>query len=608
MTILEMSLGGALMIAAILVLRRALLHRLPKWTFLLLWAVALCRLLIPFTLPSQFSVFNGAAWVAQAFEKTEKNLDPPSDILEPVWIPDITMQGTFHEDDWTPPAAMAPDTTEKKPVSPVTAIYLTGAFLCGLFFAVAYLWGLRRFHEAELAEQDFIDYWQKEHHTLFPVQIKTCPAINAPLVYGLFRPVVLLPENTDWTDEGQLTFILTHEYIHIRRGDLGWKLLLTVALCLHWFNPLVWAMYFRANQDLELACDEQVVRKLGLNNRKGYAYSLLAAAESGFSPLCLTYTTKNHMEERIRAIMKMKKTSIAAILAAALLVTGVSAVFATSQTPEPKNIDDLPKAVMSDADPKSTAQTPTPTPAVTEPPKTIDRVHPITDTPAQTTEPVVDPVEPVVDPVEPVVDPVAESEVSEPAAVVLENRWNIPADPIPEGTEIFVSSMEEAEEIMEYLAEVRGITDNRDIGISWYVDGTNRISVRAHYDYTNWVKEVQARVPDGVYPVNSKGESYGRTGDGSIVGHSPDLVEVMATNGTYGYMPYNEVRYGDEGTYPVYDVDRNNIIGYFEIGNGRNSDMTQEEQLEMVEKEFKKLGWSETEIAKGLEDYKKSID
>ena len=76
MTILEMSLGGALMIATILVLRRALLHRLPKWTFLLLWAVALCRLLIPFTLPSQFSVFNGAAWVAQAFEKAEKPLDP----------------------------------------------------------------------------------------------------------------------------------------------------------------------------------------------------------------------------------------------------------------------------------------------------------------------------------------------------------------------------------------------------------------------------------------------------------------------------------------------------------------------------------------------------
>ncbi len=71
MTILEMSAGGSLLIAVILLLRRAALFRLPKWSFLLLWAAALCRLLIPFSVPSQFSVYNGAAWFSQAAEQEE---------------------------------------------------------------------------------------------------------------------------------------------------------------------------------------------------------------------------------------------------------------------------------------------------------------------------------------------------------------------------------------------------------------------------------------------------------------------------------------------------------------------------------------------------------
>lgn len=385
MTIVEMSAGGAVLIAVILLLRRCLLNRLPKWTFLLLWAVALCRLLVPFTLPSQLSVYTGAARIAQAVQ-----VEAPSEEHLPVLTPPVTVPGTFQGEGWTAPASPAP-APEPEPLSPLAVVWLTGTALCGVFFGAAYLWTLRRFWDAVPAEAEFLTHWREEHPTLRPVQVKTCGAVNAPVAYGLIRPVILLPENTDWSDEGQLAYILTHEYVHIRRGDLLWKLLLTAALCVHWFNPLVWVMYFRANRDLELACDEAVVRTLGLDSRKGYAYALLSAAESGFSPLCLTYTTKNHMEERIRAIMKMKKKSVAAILAAALLVAGVTAVFATSKAPEPKDISDLPPAVMTNTDPK-----PAPggksapddrvhpaDPADTSTPD-VSRVHPITGQPAGT--------------------------------------------------------------------------------------------------------------------------------------------------------------------------------------------------------------------------------
>lgn len=305
MTVLDMSLGGGVLIAVILVLRRGLLYRLPKWTFLLLWTVALCRLLIPFAVPSPLSVHTGAAWVVRLLKQEDIPLTPAFSVPLP----------------------------ETEPVPLLNAVWLTGTALCGLFFTVACLWSLRRFRDAVPAGSDFVRRWQAAHPTRFPVQIKISETVSAPLAYGLLRPVVLLPGDTDWSDENQLTYVLTHEYIHIRRGDLFWKTLLTAALCVHWFNPLMWIMYLRANQDLELACDEAVVRTLGLGSRKGYACALLAAAESGFLPLCITYTTKNHMEERIIAIMKIKKPSVLSFILALTLIVGVTTAFATSVSP-----------------------------------------------------------------------------------------------------------------------------------------------------------------------------------------------------------------------------------------------------------------------------------
>lgn len=626
MTLLNMSLGGGVLIAVILVLRRALLHRLPKWTFLLLWGAALCRLLVPFTLPSQLSVYTGAAWIAEAVRPVEETPAPV-----PVPAPDLPFiiwedsPDTLREDSWTPPAVPMPSEPRREPLSLLAAVWLTGTVLYGVFFGAAYLWTLRRFWDAVPAEAEFLRRWREEHPTLRPVQVRTCGAVNAPVAYGLIRPVILLPENTNWTDEDQLTYILTHEYVHICRGDLLWKLLLTAALCLHWVNPLVWVMYFRANRDLELACDEAVVRTLGLDSRKGYAYALLSAAESGFSPLCLTYTTKNHMEERIRAIMKMKKKSVAAILAALTLTAGVTAVFATSKAPEPNEIDDLPQAVMSDTVPKpalgdksnpgdrvhpaASEDISTPvTPADTSVPD--DRVHPVTQ--GDTSTPVSDRVHPVTgQPGEPTAD--ASQEPTD-----LNNRWNVPADPIPEMTEIRVETEEELKELRQYLTQMRGI---REGDMAEGVIGTGGYVILITYEQT----EREERLANG-YPVNSKGETYGNSRDSSVMGYEPDLIAVQTTSGKGGYAFLKEIRYGDyqgetetlEGrlafgewkkTQPshrlvkVYDADRNNIIGYFPVGNGM-ANVSDSEELEMIATQLRNWGLSEERVAEELGYYK----
>lgn len=634
MTLLNMSLGGGVLIGVILVLRRALLHRLPKWTFLLLWGAALCRLLVPFTLPSQLSVYTGAAWIAEAVRPVEETPAPV-----PVPAPDLPFiiwedsPDTLREDSWTPPAVPVPSEPRREPLSLLAAVWLTGTALCGVFFGAAYLWTLRRFWDAVPAEAEFLRRWREEHPTLRPVQVRTCGAVNAPVAYGLIRPVILLPENTNWTDEDQLTYILTHEYVHICRGDLLWKLLLTAALCLHWVNPLVWVMYFRANRDLELACDEAVVRTLGLDSRKGYAYALLSAAESVFSPLCLTYTTKNHMEERIRAIMKMKKKSVAAILAALTLTAGVTAVFATSKAP--LDVDKLPSAVQTS---QGSAADPSPKPAPGDKSAPADRVHPAASedistpvTPADTSVPD-DRVHPVTQgdtstPVSDRVHPVT-GQPGEPTADAsqeptdLNNRWNVPADPIPEGTEFTVATVDEMNELCDYLHNVRGIK-NADIAVTRHKDGSCTVSVA--YYMTKQEEEAKKRLANG-YPVNSKGQTYGFALDSQFVGEHPDLVAVEATNGKSGYILWGEYRYlgytgrtetaedmmafiawqetqPDLRVIPVYDVNRDNLIGYYEINLSNDKEFS-EDELKWLEDGLRRAGIKEEDIAREIEKHR----
>ena len=155
--------------------------------------------------------------------------------------------------------------------------------------------------------------------------------ISSPLTFGVLRPVILVPKKTDWTDETALRYVLEHEFVHIQRFDVLSKLLLIAAVCVHWFNPLVWVMYVLANRDLELSCDETVLRRFGGDVRAAYARVLIRmeAARGGFAPLC-NHFGKNAIEERITAIMKTKRITIVSLGLAALLVAGTVTVFATS--------------------------------------------------------------------------------------------------------------------------------------------------------------------------------------------------------------------------------------------------------------------------------------
>ena len=317
MSLLQMSFSGAVFITAVVMIRAAAINKLPKKTFLVLWELVMVRLLIPFSIPSVFSVYTLVTHGLSSAALPEVTTDYNMPAVEGVFAATGGME--------QPPADILSS------VSLWFIVWCAGMIPAALFFVISYLRCLMEFRTALPVRSHYVEKWLEQHPLKRPVLVRQSDRISTPLTYGILRPVILMPKKTDWKNEKQLQYILTHEYVHIYRYDTVTKLLAACALCVHWFNPFVWVMYRLFNRDIELACDESVIRQFGEKSKSAYSLMLvnMEAAKSGLLPFCNNFS-KNAVEERITAIMKMKKTSLFAICIAAMLIVGVTTTFATS--------------------------------------------------------------------------------------------------------------------------------------------------------------------------------------------------------------------------------------------------------------------------------------
>lgn len=353
MALLQMSISASVFILVVILLRFLFVHKLPKKTFMVLWGVALIQLLAPVSVQSPFSIFT-------AVDKVNRMFAGPA----PEWIstPGSTTSSSSEMAGVTP-SLTEPLTTPITPlntateVSPIVWLWLVGLTLCVLFFIIPHMKYRRIYKTAMPLQNDFIRKWQQSNPLWRDVQIKQLDTILTPLTYGIIRPIVLLPKGLADDDEHRLALILAHEYTHIRRFDTLTKWLLATGICVHWFNPLVWGMYMLANRDIELSCDETVIRKFGENTKSTYARALVHLEEKklGLSPMISSFS-KNSTEERIVAIMKTKKLTMAKLLLAIGLVVSVVIIFATTASDKTKAAagGDKPIAAPSIA-PSSTA-------------------------------------------------------------------------------------------------------------------------------------------------------------------------------------------------------------------------------------------------------------
>lgn len=316
MSIIQMSISGGAMIIVAALIRTLFYHRLPKRAFTILWAAAAIRLLIPYSLPCSFSIFSLWGEEEKAYQATATS---PA-----VYKYDFSLKSAFY-------GARAEDI--------LTVIWIIGILLCAAFFIYSYVKSVRRFRESLPFSSGFVKEFLASHSLSRKISVRCSDRISAPLTYGIFRPAILIPKKLQQIGSEDLEFVLTHEYIHIRRFDALFKLVLTAVLCLHWFNPAVWLMYILANRDIEISCDYGVIHMLGESKKEAYALSLIHMEESksGLYPLVNHYG-KNPVKERIVAIMKFKKNAWWAAAIAACLVIGSAAVFATTAETSGTNV------------------------------------------------------------------------------------------------------------------------------------------------------------------------------------------------------------------------------------------------------------------------------
>ena len=316
MSLLHMSFAGAVMILVVTVIRALVIYRVPKKTFMVLWGITLARLLIPFSAPSAFSVYTFLG-------KKEPVISNVGDTAVTTFGPAI-QEGQM---------TTAPNYISHSEVAvPIWAIiWAIGALICAVVFSITYWKCYKEFQTSLPIDNDFTRNWLSSHHIKRSIQIRQSELVSAPLTFGILRPVILMPKTTDWNDEKTLQYVLEHEFVHIRRFDTITKLILLIALCVHWFNPFVWVMYVLANRDIELSCDETVLHVFGENTKASYARTLIGMEEikSGITPLCNNFS-KNALEERMTAIMKTKKSTVLSIALAVLIVAGTATAFATS--------------------------------------------------------------------------------------------------------------------------------------------------------------------------------------------------------------------------------------------------------------------------------------
>lgn len=323
MSLLEMSFSGAFMIIAIVIVRALAVNRLPKRTFLILWELVLLRLLVPFSIPS----------VLSAYSLINRNM-PVRNV-----VPEAPVADTIPQEAAVPVKiyeGVAPAMQNEGPdISIWLIVWMVGMLLCAGYFLISYFRCRREFQTSLPVRNEYVNEWLKQHQLKRTIKIRKSDRISAPLTYGVISPVILLPKKTDWENRHQLQYVLMHEYIHIRRFDAVYKLVATLALCIHWFNPLVWTMYILYNRDIELACDENVVRQFGDGSKSTYARTLITMEEtrSGLTPLYNNFS-KNAIEERITAIMKTKKLTIGLITVSAVVIIAIVVLFATSAESE----------------------------------------------------------------------------------------------------------------------------------------------------------------------------------------------------------------------------------------------------------------------------------
>ena len=301
--ILNASIAASWMVLAVIVMR-FLLKKAPRWTHVALWGLVAVRLLLPFSIESAFSLIPSTQTVPQEILVYEGEKLQNTAFLDIVSNPAFSQSVTVE----------VGETVDRVQISLVqmTPIWILGMVALLIYTVISY-WRLRRKVSEAVILRDNI--FQSEN-------------VASPFVLGLFRPRIYLPYNMDGQD---LSHVVAHEQAHIRRRDHWWKPLGFLLLTIHWFNPLMWLAYVLLCRDIELACDEKVIKELGNEQRADYTQALVACSVNRrMIAACPLAFGEVGVKERVKSVMNYKKPAFWVVVLAVIACVVVAVCFLTN--------------------------------------------------------------------------------------------------------------------------------------------------------------------------------------------------------------------------------------------------------------------------------------
>ncbi len=338
--VLNMSITASVATVLIIFIRWIFGNRLPKIFNYVLWAIVLVRLLIPFSLPSMFSIFNAIPVPETIMSQSQQYNGASNNIPYSTDYVSIPQENTVSDalnnvnDSFpavTPEASVDP---MKVIIYVISWIWLAGTVGLLSFSIFAYFRASLRLKEAVLYNQkDLIFQCSRKLKLNRNVQVYTSDRVHTPVVCGLIKARIILPlDLTKGCNELELKHIITHELVHIKRFDYILKPLSVLALCVHWFNPVIWISFILSQKDMEMSCDEKVVSVFDNDIRSEYAASLikLAAKQNVLLNGGLLAFGKSNIKSRIKGIMSFRKPGFWLGAAAIVILVAIGVVLLTN--------------------------------------------------------------------------------------------------------------------------------------------------------------------------------------------------------------------------------------------------------------------------------------
>ena len=315
--LLNMSIMASLLALAVIALR-FLLKKAPKTLTVLMWALVAVRLVCPFSFESVLSLIPSTEPVPPGIVYTDEVTPGTAEILSHVGNNPVdyslgvdTQTGSLVINE-----IIAPDGDTVNPLLLMTTVasivWAVGVAAMLLYTLVSFLRVRKRVSEAAYYKDN----------------IRLCDNISTPFILGLLRPKIYLPSDIN---EQDAEYVIAHEKAHLRRLDHVWKPLGFMLLTVYWFNPLLWLSYVLFCRDIELACDERVIKSLGQESKKPYSNALInCSAPKRTVAACPLAFGETGVKTRIKSVLSYKKPALWVVAVGAVLVAAVAVCFLTN--------------------------------------------------------------------------------------------------------------------------------------------------------------------------------------------------------------------------------------------------------------------------------------